>query len=228
MHKLNRSRVTAPTCLDAYDHQTKNWDDLGSICKQEVRQRLKVMQGRTIPGAEDHIFGVRCAYCEAVIHVGGHIEHFRRKNKVLGFPELTFSWENLFLSCDDKEHCGHFKDRPSAPAYNPDLLIKPDELDPERYLYFHSNGQVLPREGLLQEEKQRAEETIRVFGLDESTLGHARAKAVKAYRQLKAEEFDDLASWDENLRQEYFRQEIEATHWDPFATTIRHFLQRLP
>jgi uncharacterized protein (TIGR02646 family) len=226
MHKLDRA--TTPTCLDAYDHQTQSWDDLGGDCKREIRTRLCAMQGRPVPEAGDQVSGVRCAYCEAVIHDGGHIEHFRRKNPVLGFPELTFSWENLFLSCDDKGHCGHFKDRKGAPVYNPDLLIKPDELDPKGFLYFHSSGEVRPRAGLPQEEERRAEVTIRIFGLNEGALPYARARAVNAYRQRKEEEFEELASWSEDLRQEYFHQEIEETRWDPFATTIWHFLQRLP
>lgn len=227
MHKLDRSRVAVPLCLDAYDHRTKIWDDLESGCKRKVREELLAMQGRPVPGSDGTFVDVRCAYCEAVIYERGHIEHFRRKNRELGFPELTFSWGNLFLSCDDKAHCGHFKDRPGGEPYDPNVLVKPDEDDPDKFLYFHSSGEVRPREGLPAREKLRAEETIRIFRLDESTLAYDRARAVKVYREMKKDDFEELASWSQEMRQEYYAEEIEATQWDRFATTIRHFLQRL-
>lgn len=48
---------------------------------------------------------------------------------------------------------------------------------------------------------------------------------MRTYRKLKDEELEELASWDESDRNDYLRGEIEVTRWDPFASTIRHFLQ---
>ncbi|MDO9230044.1 MAG: retron system putative HNH endonuclease [Syntrophales bacterium] len=44
------------------------------------------------------MFHGKCAYCESKIsHIAyGHIEHFKPKST---FPELTFEWTNLLLSC---------------------------------------------------------------------------------------------------------------------------------
>jgi hypothetical protein len=72
----------------------------------------------------------------------------------------------------------------------------------------------------------RADATIRVFGLDNPTLSGARARAVSKFRQMKAEDFEEIASWGDSDRREYFEGEIEATRWEPYATTIKHFLQR--
>lgn len=185
MHKLDRGAVTAPACLDDYHYPQHSWDDLHSCCKNEIRSQLAKIQGRKVPESEEYVINVRCAYCEAEIHHGGHIEHFRRKNRKLGFPELTFSWKNLFLSCDSKEHCGHFKDRKDGDAYDPDHLIKPDDIDPDKFLYFHSNGQVRARDKLSPEDTHKAEETIRIFGLKNSALVRARKNAVKFYREKK-------------------------------------------
>ena len=228
MHKLNRSSVTAPSCLAGYDYRTQAWDDIGAACKRQVRDALLQVQG--IPGVTTKNaseFGLRCAYCEGAIRHGGHIEHFRRKNcnRSDGYPELTFDWDNLFLACGSQGHCGHYKDRRLAPPYDPDLIIKPDEHDPDHYLYFHSSGEVRPRNGLSQADELRARETIRVFGLDSRALAGERARAVSKYRNMKSQDFEELASWDEADRQEYLRAEIEETHWEPYATTIKHFLQ---
>lgn len=228
MHKLDRSKVTAPECLADYDYRTQIWDDLRGECKRALRAALVQMQG--IPGVtpdDGSEHGVRCAYCEAQIHHAGHIEHFRRKNRSRpdGYPELTFKWGNLFLACGSQTHCGHYKDRKSAPAYDPDELIKPDEHDPEHYLYFHSSGEVRPRDRLEPADAHQATETIRVFRLNEAALAGRREKALRVYWKKIAADLDELADWPSEDREAYLRDEIEATRWDPYATTIKHFLQ---
>jgi len=225
MHKLDRSGVKAPACLAEYDHRTQTWDDLSGECKKTLRAMLVQMQG--IPGVttdDAREYGVRCAYCEMQIPHAGHIEHFRRKNQH-HHPELTFDWSNLFLACGSQSHCGHYKDRKNAPVYDPDELIKPDEHDPEHYLYFHSSGEVRPHHRLQAADARRAEETIRVFGLNDACLVGAREKVLRVYRGKIAADLEVLAAWSREDREAYLLYEIEATRWDPCATTIKHFLQ---
>ncbi|MFA7239081.1 MAG: retron system putative HNH endonuclease [Sulfuricellaceae bacterium] len=193
MHKLDRSAVAAPACLAEYDYQTQTWDDFSGVCKRQVRFALFQIQG--IPGitSKDAAeYGLRCAYCEGAIRHEGHLEHFRQKNRNCpeGYPELTFDWHNLFIACGSKDHCGHYKDRLSAQPYDPDQLIKPDEHDPEHYFYFHSSGEIRALHGLDDEDKLRAIETIRVFGLDNRSLVGARAKAVSKYRAPDLADFN--------------------------------------
>lgn len=228
MHKLDRSSVAAPDCLLQYDARAQTWDDLtrDHDCKSQVRSSLAILQGTPgitmVEGASE--FGIRCAYCESTILHEGHIEHFRRKNRN-HFPEHTFAWPNLFLACGSSEHCGHYKDRRSALPYNPDDLIKPDEHDPEQFLYFHSSGSVLIREALADEDTFRASETIRVFGLNNGSLPGARARAVAKYRDIILDDLTEIASWSPSDLEEYLQTEIDATRWQPYSTTIKHFLQ---
>ncbi|MDE8743400.1 TIGR02646 family protein [Pectobacterium polaris] len=224
MHKLNRNIVESPASLNHYDHQLHSWSDLDSECKKQLRAALVKMHGIPDVTTEDASeYGVRCAYCEGSIHHEGHIEHFRRKNQS-HFPELTFEWTNLFLSCGSQEHCGHYKDRPKGAGYNADCLIKPDIHDPDTYLFFHSSGQVEPRSGLGNTDRQKANETICVFGLDRGTLPSERARAVKAYKDTVLNELDEILSWEPELRADYIQNEIEETQWQPYSTTIKHFL----
>ena len=225
MLKLDRADIIAPACLAEYDYRTQRWDDFKGDCKKQLRFALFQFQG--IPGIaleNTREYGLRCAYCESAIRNEGHIEHFRRKNPKHGYPELTFEWSNFFLACGANTHCGHYKDRPSAAAYNPDELVKPDEHNPEHYFYFHSTGEVRVRSPLSPEDNHRATETIRVFGLNDNALAGARAKAVSTYKNIKAEDFEELMSWDDADINEYLQGEIEATRWHPYATTIKHFL----
>lgn len=226
MLSLNRTAIEAPNCLAEYDYRTHTWEQFGGECKRQLRQALVRLQNNPALNADvAHEYGVRCAYCETAIYHEGHIEHFRRKNRTRGFPELTFEWNNLFLACGSNDHCGHFKDRKQAEPYEPDDLIKPDTHSVDDYLYFHSAGEVRIRAELNARDAHIASETIRVFGLDNSALSGARVKALQAYRKLKDEELEEIASWDEAERNEYLQGEIDITRWDPYASTIRHFLQ---
>ncbi|HHY6930423.1 TPA: retron system putative HNH endonuclease [Burkholderia ambifaria] len=230
MHKLGRGLVEAPPCLSNYDHTTHEWSDFSGGCKRRLRLALQSMQGEKIladdaDDYEESISGLRCAYCEAQIFHGGHIEHFRRKNRA-HFPELMFSWTNLFIACGSLEHCGHYKDR-SGSFYDPNELIKPDEHDPDEYLYFHSSGEVRVRERTpkVQAEERRAAETIRVFNLNAGSLRGKRKSAVDRYRN--PEDLEEIMSWTDEDRALYIQQEIDETQWLPFSTTIRHFFEKL-
>lgn len=235
MHFLDRSTVAAPVCLADWTCPDKSWDDFtneGRACKRQLRLALQRLQSQQLidDNADDeleYLFGLRCAYCEGQIYHGGHIEHFRRKNSN-HFPELTFEWSNLFLACDSKDHCGHYKDRSNAPAYNPDDLIKPDTHNPDDYLYFHSSGEVRVRhrEGMTEADRHRGAETIRVFHLDCGRLKGARRKALKQYLDSNIGILDALMEFEELDRHDFITQEIEATKHDPYATTIKHFFEK--
>ena len=232
MHKLDRAAVPRPACLDDFDHLSQTWDDLKNPRKRLVRLSLQKMQGQQVvtDDADDEaifLLGLRCAYCECQVFYGGHIEHFRRKNKA-HFPELMFEWTNLFLACGSNDNCGHYKDRGGAP-YDPNELIKPDIHDPDDYLYYHSSGALRVRRRNLMSvgDRRRGEETIRVFNLDCRRLQGARHRALKQYLDRNTRMLDDLMEFDENDRQEFIRLEIEATKWEPYWTTIRHFFEKL-
>ncbi len=235
MHKLDRSAVTAPSCLSAYDFRTQSWKDLAPTCKASVRIALLQMQGRPVDSAiletkEADFVAVRCAYCEGQIRHEPHIEHFRRKSRTHpnGYPELTFAWSNLFISCTSSDHCGRYKDHGSGTRYEAGDLIKPDEHDPDDYLYFHSTGAVRVRNngaGMNEAELRRARETIRVFNLDSPRLESARARAANCYLSSSPGILETLQSWSPEDRRAYVQSELAATRWDAHSTVIKHLLE---
>lgn len=234
MHFLDRASIEEPECLGNYVYPEQNWQSFGSSCKKELRAALVELQGEpgvsNAPGAGE--FGVRCAYCESFIHHDGHIEHFRRKNPS-HFPELTFSWGNLFLACGATNHCGHFKDSPSSANYNPNDLVKPDVEDPRPFFFFSVQGSIHARAGLSATDKHRALETIRVFNLDEPNLEAKRRKALASLREKRDEllnDFDDLLDESkseaetreiEALISAWFDGEIEASRYQPFSSAVQ-------
>lgn len=225
MHKLDRDSAKTPSCLCAFNYQTQSWDDLTSSCKRGVRSSLVNMQRNPSLAADASEYGVLCAYCEGTVYTDGHLEHFRRKNPKY-FPELTFEWSNLFLACGSSQHCGHYKDRKSAPSYNPDDLIKPDEMDPEDCLYFHSSGEVRARAGIAPIEEVKAQTTIQVFGLNNPSVCGLCYKSLQKYKEIILEDLHEIESWSAEERNTYLQGEVEATRWEPYATTIKHFLTK--
>ena len=207
MRKLNRTSVAAPGCLASYKHGADNWESVESEHKAEIRKCLHVMQGQW------------CAYCEGALDVlGQHIEHFEPKSKR---PQATFSWSNLFCSCQKLDSCGHFKDS-GAGSYKQADLINPCSDDPDTYFRFRSDGTISLRRGLSEQQRTRAETTLRVFNLDPShgRLRQMRKNATAGYVSL----VDEAEGFTRDELGEFFAMELKAARDQQFQTAIRHVL----
>lgn len=210
MRKLDRTAATIPACLASCDYNTHRWDDAPSLDKAQIRNSLEQMQGK------------RCAYCEGGLdQLGQHIEHFRRKGV---FRDLTFSWENLYWSCDQNDSCGHYKDHGAA-TYNPVNLVDPCHDDPDYFFKFHADGAIHIRTGLSPQENHKAAETLRVFNLNPEygRLRNMRKGAVSGYVQM----VDGVTGFTRDDMREFFRDELAATAHLPFSTAIRHVLTEI-
>ncbi len=131
MIKIDRS--PKPTILDR--HQI-SWtrEFLGASTGARKCRAEKKYRHREIKGALVAMFHGKCAYCESKIsHIDyGHIEHFRPKSR---YPELTFEWTNLLLSCpicNGPEYKGNRF--PEEAAGGP--LINPCDDTPDEHLEF--------------------------------------------------------------------------------------------
>ena len=175
MRKL--TRPPAPAELGNFSHPPHTWDDGTAALNRAIWEALEQMQ-RPTPSSE-----VLCAYCERPISKRSadgkehrHVEHFWRRSS---WPKKTFAWDNLFGSCTaEKRTCGHFKEHASRP-YEPSVLLDPCVDDPSRFLNFDLRGEVFPRAGLSKDDARRAQETIRVFNLNEPGLTSQRAAVLR-------------------------------------------------
>lgn len=211
MRKLNRP--IPPACLSQYQHGRDNWSTVTFLHKGEIWLKLDEMQNQ------------RCAYCEIAIKTNAsdsnsHIEHFRQRRAGC-YPQGTFLWSNMFGSCNREDSCGKNKDK--LPAYDYQDLLKMDAEDPEGFLQFLPDGNVVPVKGLSAHNKHRAEETIRIFNLNGS-LRQIRESALKGYLGT-AEEFANYAEeFDEADWLPLLQDELEKIKILPFATAIKHTL----
>ena len=207
MKKL--TRPTKPVCLDSYRHGVNLFKEVTEIDRLEIWKKFDFMQ-----------MGF-CAYCECTL-TGKQIEHFKNKDK---YKKDTFTWENLFGSCDDRNRCGHYKDSRKATPYDISNKLKPDVDDANDYLIFLTNGDVVVKKDLTVCQKLRATETIRVFNLDRNTSLVNRRK--KSYLNIK-DNIDALYGMLDDLDQDDWSSLLESEIDDlkrdkvEFQTAMEH------
>jgi uncharacterized protein (TIGR02646 family) len=212
VRKLDRASVECPPCLAKYQHGRDNWNDVAPEHKAQIRTHLERMQGP------------RCAYCEGPLDdLGRHIEHFRCKDR---FPKLTFDWSNLYCSCLRDDSCGWYKDNKAA-SYDANVLIDPCQNEPDHYFKFYSDGTVRIRSGLSIAEQNRAQETLRVFNLQNQRLNAMRQRAFETYLAIEPGIMDALVEFEEDQRQAIIEEEMDRASMQPFSAVIRHWFEDL-
>lgn len=206
-------RPDTPAVLGELSRRNAHWNALTSDEKRRIRNPLEAMSTR---GGQ-----VFCNYCESAIQPPeGHIEHLAPR---ASHPALEFDWDNLFLSCDESTHCGHFKDSRRRVTYSPERLIHPDVEDPDAFFHFLSSGKVEPRAGLDPDLESRATMTINALNLNDPKLVQQRAAIAKQVREYALTYLDGLEELTPAEREEFFEDDIAMFEGSPFLTTVRHF-----
>lgn len=210
MHKLDRP-TQPPACLNKYQHGQDNWVSVTSDDKGEIWAKLDEMQQNL------------CAYCEAEIKTeirNSHIEHFRQR-RAHSYPQGTFLWSNMFGSCNRTDCCGKHKD--GLPHYAHEDLIKMDDEDPEEFLEFLPDGNIVPIKGLSFTDNHRAEETIRIFNLN-GALRQIRETEIVGYLQTAEELAKYAEEFDETEWLPLLQDELRKIKLLPFSTAIKHLI----
>lgn len=127
-----------------------------------------------------------CCYCEKSVTSGNesyHIDHIRPQDK---FPQLKNSYKNLVVSCQTKGRCGIARGSQFSKHF-----IVPTEENPEEYLTYSLNGEILPIG-----KNKKASETIGLLNLNASSLVKARRVLFKNLdsmrRSIPTEEFENF------------------------------------
>lgn len=212
MRKLNRNAVLEPSCLKKYKYGKDNWGLLSRNKEEntEVWNSLLSMQINN------------CAYCECSLSHHKHIEHFFQRN-TNGYEHLTFSWDNIFGSCCNRNTCGKHKDE----KFKGDLkkIIKPDIDNPDDYFIFLNTGTIQIRLGLSTSDQHKAQQTLLAFNLNnDSSLLNSRETAIKSYFK-EAELIYSLIDENESNREEIqslVEEKIEEVSSLPFRTALIH------
>lgn len=173
-------RAEEPEVLQANHHRwTMQWGERNQE-NPGARFSWYQFEGRS---AREHILpslaaqtAEHCSFCDAfpVRGVSNEtVEHFRPKSR---YPELAYSWSNLYYCCDA---CQSAKGEKWD-----DLLINPDADDfaCSRYFEFDfTTGEIKPNAMSGVQDQQRAIKTIELYGLDSP---HRRRNRMREMRKM--------------------------------------------
>lgn len=175
----------------------------------EIRETLKAM------------YKGRCCYCESVIEVVGYtrIEHKKPKRKKKGsgkaYPEETYNWANLHLSC---EHCNGAKsDQYDEQSPILDAVI---DIPIKDFLTYRLGANGVLRWPL--KESPRGDTTIRHADLNRENLYSARLKVWIAMDNLIS---DIRESPIESVRRAKLA-ELEHEKEEPHGTIVKFLLEK--
>ncbi|WP_103919469.1 retron system putative HNH endonuclease, partial [Candidatus Venteria ishoeyi] len=147
-----------------------------------------------------------CAYCENRLDsdMGQHIEHVQPKSR---YPEKTFDYDNLVLSCRDSDalkggvdisdsSCGHYK----GSRYNAGKFISPIDADCEHYFFYSLTGEILVSDKSSTEEQEKVNYTVNeLLNLNCRRLVRERAdillEGFRILQDLKNQENDEVLKY---------------------------------
>lgn len=146
--------------------QPKVWEDISPI-----RQQLR----KHILDEQNHF----CAYTELRLDTVDdcHIDHYHTRNL---FPEETFKYENLLVSCNSEHYGAKYKDKYIKTKEDYKELVNPIEDSPSDFIEFGFTGKVGTVNSCI-----KGKQTISSFNLNEKSLVQRRKTVVANLLQMK-------------------------------------------
>ncbi len=149
--------------------------------KQKVNHLL-------LPIFRDDVNNAHCSFCDGspLDTTGETIEHLRCVSK---FPLLSYVWGNLYYCCN---YCNNHK------LENPEKkLLRPDKVDYEFEKYFifdYETGEieVTPDPNLSALEKEKAVNTINIYGLNKFNRPKRRKGFLKLFQKTTEPNIEDF------------------------------------
>lgn len=147
------------------------WKTLSQAIGSNVREHLLVIEQNN-----------QCAYTEiALIHDSrnSHIDHFKKRAL---FPEQTFNWNNLLVSCNSENYGAKYKDK-NIHKQDYNYILNPVIENPSMCFHFSFTG-IIGEKTIDGVNRERVSNTISLFGLNNKSLVERRAtiaEQVKIY-----------------------------------------------
>jgi len=156
----------------------------------------------------------RCAYCERCVPLASTpIEHIRPKSRCR-FPEYTFCYRNLVLSCNTHGTCTDRKGNDWDDAFVP-----PTDARCETWFCCDLNGLVGPSDGLAGPDRDAVALTIRMVNLNHPHLKTARENLLLTIERACA----DMVGQTDALKAFLAGELAENDHEKPFFSCKRQY-----
>ncbi|MCF6309942.1 MAG: TIGR02646 family protein [Sulfurimonas sp.] len=149
-----------------YPKQSDSWSEISDI-RTDLREYILQTEQESM-----------CVYCEKKISSDSYksnIDHFKTRNT---HPELTLEYNNLIVSCNNREHCSSKKDNFNLSKEDFKKILNPVCDDIENSFSFTAFGE-------LEGNNKKAKFTIEVFGLNHITLVEERKNILLQIQDFK-------------------------------------------
>lgn len=134
-----KKKVSRPGTSDSWEEST--------IISLQLKQHILKNEQHSI-----------CAYCETKLKENNsHIDHFRTRHQ---FPEKTWDYNNLLVSCNDESICAKNKDKKIKSKSIYDNIINPTIENPNDFIDYLTSGDIVAID-----ENKKAKNTIDIFQL---------------------------------------------------------------
>lgn len=100
-----------------------------------------------------------------------HIDHFYKRSL---FRDKVHSWDNLVVDTIDETYGAKYKDKQVKIAPDNIKVVNPVTEDPRHFFRYNVDGRIVSKDILSVSERNRADYTIEVFNLNESSLVERR------------------------------------------------------
>lgn len=179
MRKIDKGEPMAEFVQFVRSHDSCRWDDTAGISRLWREYMLEYEQHQL------------SGYTELFLPNPDrtHIDHFKKREL---FNDLVFSWDNLVVDSKDDSFGARFKDNHIHSQQDNERLINPVSEDASYFFQYESTGRIIPAVSLTDDERQRAQYTIDMFNLNESSLQDRRKRILN--NDLSA--FDGLSDED--------------------------------
>jgi uncharacterized protein (TIGR02646 family) len=159
------------------------WKTLSQAIGSNIREHILVNEQNN-----------QCAYTEIALNQdsrNSHIDHFKKRAL---FPEETFNWNNLLVSCNSENYGAKHKDKHiHKQDYN--NILNPITDSPSKCFHYSFTG-VIGDKTIAGANRERVSNTISLFGLNNKSLVERRAtiaEQVKMYsNQLSLTEIKEV------------------------------------
>jgi len=151
-----------------------NWSDLPAEIRINTRSQLLLEEQNC-----------QCGYTELLLNDDGdcHIDHYYKKGID---SSVTFNWNNLIAASIDEDFGAKYKDNKySIKADEYIKIYNPVIENPENYFYYLQNGEIEPKEGLEDSEKDKVKKTVEVFNLNADNLSKRRRDLIYQIGETK-------------------------------------------
>jgi len=192
MRKINKGNPISGFNGNNFNNSCNNWSDFHRD-HQDIYERSRLV---ILTDEQNQL----CGYTEIYINqlVDCHIDHYKKKNSAF-FPQLVFDWNNLIVATYDDKFGARYKDNKSGIKVNDyNNIFSPVIDNVENYFYYNDWGEIEPKSGISDLEKDKVNKTIEVFHLNHNSLRNRRKNLIRMISCYRGMAKDDILTALEN------------------------------